>query len=79
MRKSIVGGKSSKLQATAIINPNSNKLEVSKERIKEITLKHCIDTLKNNEVEEEFRKEIETKRKITDKVSKMKIQGILGK
>ena len=75
MRKVIVGGKVNKMQANAIINPKSGKLEVAKERIKEVTLQHCIDMLENNKAEDEFEKEIE-KRKLLQSCHKRRLVSL---
>ena len=48
IRKRIIGGKKSLLQATAVTDPVSGKLVVSKSKIKEITLKYCKATLTSN-------------------------------
>ena len=42
IRKRILGGKKSELQASAIINPVTEKLVVSKNKIKEVTLNYCL-------------------------------------
>ena len=68
LKKKIVGGKKAKNQATAIVDPKTGKLVVSKHEIKEVTLKYCKDTLENNEVEEEFEEEI------TNKKEKVKVK-----
>ena len=39
MKKKIVGGKKSTNQATAIVDPNTGKLIVTKNEIKNVTLK----------------------------------------
>ena len=62
IKKNIIGGKKTPNQATAIVNPITKKLVVSKAEIKEITLKYCRDTLQNNEVEEEFEDIVDEKR-----------------
>ena len=62
IKKNIIGGKKTPNQATAIVNPITKKLVVSKAEIKETTLKYCRDTLQNNEVEEEFEDIVDEKR-----------------
>ena len=68
MRTKILGRKKEELKATAIINPDTHKLEVSKQQIKQTTLKYCVDTLKNNEAEEEFKDVIENRRKVIEEI-----------
>ena len=52
------------MQATAIVNPATGKLSVSKEETIQATLKYCKETLLNNEPEEEFKEEREMKKTI---------------
>ena len=56
-KKRIVGGKKGAIQATAIVNPETGKLAVSKEEILKTTLKYCEKTLKNNEPTQDFKEE----------------------
>ena len=51
------------MQPTAIINPDTGKLAVTKEETLKATLKYCKDTLKNNEPFNEFRRERDNKQK----------------
>ena len=51
------------MQATAIINPATGKLAVTKEELIKVSLNYCKDTLKNNEPKEEIKEEIERKKK----------------
>ena len=70
LKKKIMVGKKSTQQATAVIDPSTGKLAVSKQHIKEVTLKYCKDTLKDNEVEEEYKEGIERKKeKVKQKLS----------
>ena len=48
IRKKVLGG-GKEIQATAVMDPETEKLVVSKERIKTVTLQYCQDTLSNNE------------------------------
>jgi hypothetical protein len=48
IKKRIVGGKKASIEATAIINPHTGKLAVSKHQIKAVTLQYCKETLANN-------------------------------
>ena len=66
----MIGDKKSKLVSSAIEDPKTGKLVVNANKIKEVTLKYCMDTLKNNEPEEPFRKEIDDK--------KYKVSGFLN-
>ena len=52
-----MGGKKGTIQATAIVNPETGKLAVSKEEILKTTLKYCEKTLKNNEPTQDFKEE----------------------
>ena len=63
LKKRIIGGKNTTTQATAIINPKTNKLAVSKEEIKSATLEYCKETLANNKPDDAFKDEI-TKKKV---------------
>ena len=61
MREVISGAKKTAKEAHAIINPMTKELVVSNSAIKEVTLKYCLDVLKNNEPAEEVKKLIELK------------------
>ena len=53
-----------------IVNPSTGKLVISKQEIKEVTLKYCKDTLENNAIEKEFEDEIhEKKEKVRTKLA----------
>ena len=70
LKKKIVGGKKGTQQATAIVDPNTGRLAVSKQEIKDVTLKYCKDTLKDNDVEDEFKEVIQRKKeKVEQKLS----------
>ena len=60
-------GKKAILEATAITNPETNKLVVSKHEIKIVTLSYCKKTLVNNEPEEGFEDEMNDKRNYLEK------------
>ena len=62
IRKRIIGGKKATLEATAIMNPDTNKLVVSKHEIKRVTLNYCKKTLENNEPEKGFEDAMNKKR-----------------
>ena len=64
MKDEIVGHKKAKQEATAIRDPITNKLIVSKERIKEVTLQYVVDNLKGNEPDEEVREIVTLRREI---------------
>ena len=53
MKKKIVGGKKASMETTAIVDPENNKLVVSKKQIISVTLKYCQETLNNNKPTEE--------------------------
>ena len=50
-RKRILGDKKS-IISTAIINPETNKMAVTVKEIKEVTLRYCTETLKNNKIDD---------------------------
>jgi hypothetical protein len=60
IRKRVMGG-GKHIQATAIIDPVTGKLVVSKHRIKQVSLAYCKATLANNQPDKEFREEILSK------------------
>ena len=62
VRKKVLGGKNTMMQATAIINPETGRLAVTKDEALNATLKYCKETLKNNEPNEDFKKEVEKKK-----------------
>ena len=60
IRKRVMGG-GKNIEATAIIDPVTGKLVVSKHRIKQVSLAYCKATLANNQPDKEFREEILSK------------------
>ena len=72
IKKTIVGGKKAIQENTAILNPKTGKLAVSKKEIKEVSLKNCMETLANNKPEEGFEEEVERKRKLTQDLLNVK-------
>ena len=68
LRKKIIGNKKDTIQATAMVDPKTMKLEVSKDKIMSISLKYCTETLKNNEPEKKFEKLIEEKKERVKKI-----------
>ena len=62
IRKSVIGGKTSKIILTAIKDPATGKMIKNKNDIKKITLKYCIDTLTNNDAAEGFEEGINKKK-----------------
>ena len=52
--KTVRGGKKDSIEATAVVDPESGKLMVSREEIKKVSLKYCLDTLKDIEPTEGF-------------------------
>ena len=71
IRKRVIGGKKSKIMATAIRNPKTGKLIVGKRDIKETTLNYCIDTLTNNPIEKGFEKYINQKKEKVEIILEM--------
>ena len=68
IKKKILGGNKKKTQANAIIDPETGKLVVSKQKIKEVSLKYCKDTFTNNQPEKEYENEIELKKAEVEKI-----------
>ena len=69
IRKRVMGEKKTKPEATAIINPKTNKLVVTKSEVKAVTLNYCKETLANNEPDKGFEELILYKQKyIADKM-----------
>ena len=66
IRKRVVGGKKAMMEATAIINPKTGKLAVTKADIKEVTINYCKETLTNNVPEKEFEEKIKEKKKLVN-------------
>ena len=69
MKKDIVGPKKTPQEAAAIRDPKTGEMIVDKEKIKEITLKYCVDNLTNNKPDEEVKEKV-MKRK-EDQLKKM--------
>ena len=71
VRKKVIGGKKALMEATAVINPVTNELVVSRKEIKQVTLQYCKDTLANNKPTPEYEKVIHAKEEqVKDKLSK---------
>ena len=62
IRKEVLGLKKQQ-ESSAIINPQTGKLAVSRKEIQDVTLKYCVNTLKNNDPEKEFEVNINEKKK----------------
>ena len=62
IRDKVMGGKKKRIEASAILNPITGKLVVSKKEIKDVSLKYCKDTLANNAPEKNYEKCIEDKK-----------------
>jgi hypothetical protein len=69
IRKKVIGGKKQPTEATAVINPKTGKLAVTKEEIKSATLEYCIETLANNKPEKEHEDKM--------KLKKIQVQDLL--
>ena len=63
IRKKVLGGKKAKSEATAVVDPETNKLVVSKKEIQRVTLDYCKATLENNQIDPDFKEEINEKQK----------------
>ena len=70
MKDQIAGHKKAKQEATAIRDPKTNELVVSKERIKEVTLEYVVNNLKGNEPDQDVIEMITQRRVI--QLNKMK-------
>ena len=78
-KEKVLGKKKTNTQPNAILNPENNKLVVSKNEIKAVTLKYCKDTLENNQPHPKYQKEINMKRKnVEDKLSKENCDFIIN-
>ena len=64
MKDEIAGQKKAKQEATAVRDPRTGELTVSKERIKEVTLEYVVNNLKGNVPEEEVKEMVDMRRKI---------------
>ena len=62
IKKKVIGGKKTQIEATAIINPTTGKLAVSKSEIKKVSLEYTKETLKSNEIPEDMAEESERKK-----------------
>ena len=69
----MVGGKKAAQENTAILNPKTGKLAVSKKEIRQVTLTYCKEALANNEPEEGFEDEINRKKEFVRDL--LKIEG----
>ena len=62
IRRKVIGGKKQKVQVSAILDPNSGELIVSKQKIKDVSLQYCKDTLSNHAPESDYKEEIRVKK-----------------
>ena len=62
IKKKVIGGKKDTIKATAIINPKTGKLALTKSEIKKVSLQYTKETLASNAVKEEVAEEIERKK-----------------
>ena len=60
----IAGKKKAAPDAQAMKDPETGELVMSNSKIKEVTLKYCLNTLKNNEPEEEVKELIQLKEEV---------------
>jgi hypothetical protein len=67
IRRRIIGGKKLETKANAIEDPITEKLVVSRNKIKEVALKYCKDTLTNNVPDKAYKEEIHAKKVRVDK------------
>ena len=61
MKDIVAGKKKAPAEAQAIKDPDTGELVVSNSKINEVTLKYCLNTLKNNDPEEDVKELIELK------------------
>ena len=64
LKRVIIGGKKGTQENTAIVNPKTNKLAVTKKEIKQVSLTYCMETLANNKPEKGFEEGIERKKEL---------------
>jgi hypothetical protein len=64
MREIIGGKKKAKKEAHAVKDSESGEMVVSNEEIKRVTLKYCLNVLKNNEPEDKFKNLVELKEQV---------------
>ena len=64
--KTIRGGKKAGSEATSVVDHETVKIMVSKEDIKKVSLKYCLDNLKDIEPMEGFEKRVMVKRELHD-------------
>ena len=69
-KKKVHGGKKTDVEATAIINPKTGNLVLSKGEIKKVSLQYTKETLMSNPIEEGVAEEIEQKKVATRKFLK---------
>ena len=50
------------MQVSAILDPKSGELIVSKQKIKDVSLQYCKDTLSNHAPESDYKEEIRVKK-----------------
>ena len=62
IKKKVLGGKKTDVEATAIINPKTGNLALSKGEIKKVSLQYTKETLMSNPIEEGVAEEIEQKK-----------------
>ena len=67
-----MGGKKAINQPTAIINPKTGKLAVSKEETTSVSLRYCLETLANNVPVEWFKEGIDEKKEMVKELMNMK-------
>ena len=63
MRKEIAGPKKAGQEATAIKDPKTGEMIVTKEDIKKATLQYCVENLRPNEPDEEVKDMVENRKK----------------
>ena len=70
IKKKVLGGKKTDVEATAIINPKTGNLALSKGEVKKVSLQYTKETLVSNPIEEGVAEEIEQKKVATRKFLK---------
>jgi len=70
IKKKVLGGKNTDIEATAIINPKTGNLALSKGEIKKVSLQYTKEPLMSNPIEEGVAEEIEQKKVATRKFLK---------
>ena len=67
MKQIVTGSKKAAQEPHAVLDSEKEELVVSNEEIKKVTLKHCLDSLKNNDPEEDVKPLVDLVNKVHDR------------